>query len=477
MLWLLLPAALAAPSAEALSACQTRERPAQCLTWLAAAEAPQAGADTEAAAEALNSAAYSMLAACPSRDGTGCALESGEDNQDALIAQWCTASPPALPASLLSSLCLHLGELRERGLGEPRDAASALAAFRVSCDGGSYFGCLAMIRNGDDHGETVIAAGYREGCLGGSVSDCDQLVLFTDDEDERRMARARACEGDVVAACYSLSLQHLADKDTPAMMATLQRACELGSHDACLDLTHYQELEAAAAAPEAACSAGDMDACHQLGLSLADKAMTLPSATWEPAAAAFEAACGARHQPACGELGGLLYHGRGLERDRDRAAKLFRRACKAEYWPACDGYAEMLRFGESMDEDPQAAVAVLEPACAGGYPDACWSLGWMREDDAPVQNPRAAIDAWMSACALGMVDGCEQVLERLGQAATPADAHTILDRYAAEGEAGAEDLKWFILPALKTSENTALLASACGAGDADACAVQSALTQ
>ena len=477
MLWLL-PAALAAPPAGALADCQTRERPDQCLAWLAATSAESTAPADLAAAETLNSAVYSLLAACSSRDGTGCALDSGEDGQAALIDRWCGAdAPPGLPGSLRASLCLHLGELRERGLGEPRDEAAALQAFRVSCEADSYFGCLALIRNGDATGKAALAGRFREGCQGGSPADCEQLVAFTTDEAERLWAWERACEGDYPLACQAVSTQRFAEGDEAGGYALLKKACELGREDACLVLTEHQSREAAIADPAAACRSGDADACYRHGVALSDKAATMPGAIWEPAAVAFEVACGSRHQPACGELGRLLYHGKGLERDRDRAAKLLKRSCKADYWPACDGYAEMLRFGESMDEDPVAAAAVLERACAGDYADACWSLGWLRSDDPPVQDAEAAVDAWMKACTLGVVDGCEQVLERLGAGADASDAQTVLSAYAARGEAGAQDLKWFLLPALRTDSSAAWLAAACAGGDATACAVQSALAQ
>lgn len=434
----------------------TRERPDQCLAFVASA--------AEVDAETLDKAAYALLASCSSRETTGCSME-GEDGQEALIARWC--SDTAQPA-----LCLHLGELRERGLGEPRDKGLALKAMRTACDGGSSFACLGMIRNGDDYGKTVLAKGYREGCLAGSASDCDQLVLFSEDPAEQLMGREKACDAGYASSCYSLALHYIAEGDDSKTMSTLEKACQLGSSDACQHATQYQSFEEAIAKHRAGCDAKEADACYALGQAFSLQAANLPSATYADAAKAFEVGCEKRHQPSCGELGGILYSGIDVEKDRERALKLYKSACKADYWPACDGYAEMLRFGESTDVDAAKAVSLLERACAGDYADACWSLGWIREDDEPVRDPRKAVEGWLGACTNGLVDGCEEVIKRLGDAATIDDVQSILSTYTAKGEAGAEDLRWWVYPAL---ESNVWLAEACAGGNADACTLASAI--
>jgi len=453
---LLLSAALAAPPEDALRTCMADERADQCLSLLADA--------AEVDVETLNKTVHVLLMLCSSREDTGCALE-GEDGQEALIARWC--SDTTQPA-----LCLHLGELRERGIGEPRDKALALKAMRAACDGGSSFACLGMMRNGDDYGKTVLAKGYREGCLGGSAADCDQLVLFSEDPADQVMGREKACEANIVSSCYSLALYYIAEGDDSKTMSTLEKACQLGSSDACQEATQYQSFEEEISKHRAGCDARETDACYALGQAFSLKAANLPSATYVDAAEAFEVGCEKRHQPSCGELGRILYQGIDVPEDEERALKLYKNSCKAEYWPACDGYARMLRFGEATDVDVAKAVSLLERACAEDYADACWSLGWIREDDEPARDPRKAVEGWLGACTNGVVDGCEEVIKRLGDAATVADAQLILSTYTAKGEAGAEDLRWWVYPALKKN---VWLAEACAGGNADACTVQGAI--
>lgn len=168
--------------------------------------------------------------------------------------------------------------------------------------------------------------------------------------------------------------------------------------------------EAAAATDfEAACSAGDMAQCAELGLAF-------ETGTGRPqnrpvAELIYREACAANVAIACVRLGKLVR----FADDRaqwDITAPLFVRACRMGLAEGCDRHADDLAEGYATGtSDPAAALALRRKTCAGGNAPSCTTLALVliREspDAAGVDEGLALLDR---QCRAGRAEDCNAAM-------------------------------------------------------------------
>jgi TPR repeat protein len=165
----------------------------------------------------------------------------------------------------------------------------------------------------------------------------------------------------------------------------------------------------AATALEAACTAGDMVSCADLGLAFetgAGRPQNRPVAEL-----IYREACEANVAIACHRLGMLLRFA------DDRAqwmitAPLFVRACRMGLAEACDVEADDLAAGFATGtSDPEAALALRRRTCAGGSAPSCTTLALVliREspDEAGAAEGLALLDR---QCRAGRAEDCNAAM-------------------------------------------------------------------
>ncbi|WP_162786354.1 sel1 repeat family protein [Hyphomonas sp. CACIAM 19H1] len=246
----------------------------------------------------------------------------------------------------------------------------------------------------------------------------------------------------------------------------------------------------------------------------------MPAAAAQEAGAeggVLEAACGAGEAEACLALG-------HLEADGERALALYREACALESGTGCLAGGALLYGGRGVAADIPGAVDLFEQGCGLGEGEACLRLGGELEfPDFGEADSAGALEAYARACEAGRPEGCEKAgiempaapVETAGAPMAPAeadkDAAVIVTAYAppAEDETPAErgpsfaaealpDLDFGaamgepeILPEDEAAEATAeraedsppseedlalaeerrTMADACGRGDLEACEI------
>jgi TPR repeat protein len=151
-------------------------------------------------------------------------------------------------------------------------------------------------------------------------------------------------------------------KDAPSSTASQPQPCS---------------LESSAEPCKAACDAGDLASCRNLGvLVMRGKAGRRDVRRAE---AVLRKACDGNDPAACHELGALFLE--GLPRDDDAAMALQKKACDAGHLPGCGDLAGLLLTDGAMrirvenEPDVRAAVSLAQKACEGGYARACTILG------------------------------------------------------------------------------------------------------
>lgn len=164
-------------------------------------------------------------------------------------------------------------------------------------------------------------------------------------------------EGALSAPSTKASAKH-----APSSTASQPQPCTLASN---------------AEACKAACDAGDLASCRNLGLLvMRGKAGRRDVRRAE---AVLRKACDGNDPAACHELGALFLE--GLPRDDDAALALKKKACDAGHLPGCGDLAGLLltdgamRIRVEKEADVRDAVSLAQKACDGGYARACTTLG------------------------------------------------------------------------------------------------------
>lgn len=241
-----------------------------------------------------------------------------------------------------------------------------------------------------------------------------------------------------------------------------------------------QEAGAEGAALEAACGAGEAEACLTLGHLVAGEA------DGERALALYREACALESGAGCHAAGRLLYAGRGVAADIPGAADLFRQACDLDEGKACLRLAGELEFPNFGEPDSAGALAAYARACAAGEQEGCERAGIamaparVETAGAPVAPADADKDAAVIVTAYAPPAEDEAPPARGPSFA--AEALPDLDFGAAiagpdaspEGEALAADTAEDTQLAeeyLALAEERRGMADACGRGDLEACEI------
>ncbi len=159
-----------------------------------------------------------------------------------------------------------------------------------------------------------------------------------------------------------------------------------------------------------------------------------------------QAACDAGDMQACVDLGSAYLQGEGKPRDPFRAVQLFRKACSGKNAHGCMYLAEAYRKGEGAGADANKALDYYTQACDLGDGLACRSVGdlyvmgtvgradgrtaglwyrmacdlmdgpsctaaalWLERGDVVEADPKGAAILFEQGCTLGDVRGCTQL--------------------------------------------------------------------
>lgn len=206
-------------------------------------------------------------------------------------------------------------------------------------------------------------------------------------------------------------------------VGTMGRACEAGTHDACIQLAWYFEngervskdpavagalLARGAAAARSACDGGDVDAC----VAMAELWTSGRGVAADPARAlaARRQACDGGVARACLSVGLAYFEGQGVPRDEARAAGFFEKGCDGGSALACVKLGFQYERGLGVAVDLARAASLAEKACADGDSDGCGNLGALYNLGRGVpKDAERAVDLLGRACEAGNFHACKNL--------------------------------------------------------------------
>ncbi len=222
--------------------------------------------------------------------------------------------------------CLALADVLHRGAGVPRDLRRARELRRRACKLGEGGGCHAL------------ASMWRKG-LGGLRDDAAAMKLYD-----------RACAMGAASGCLALARAHAAGAFGEADMAL-----------------SYELSGKAAKLSAAACEAGDMQACHRLGV--------------------------------------LERGGTGVRENRAHGLALQQRACEAGHGPACIAWLTRGPHRVGLKGNAKMAHAV-SAACRRGDGEACFAVAWIGVGELTAAGARPPVHALARGCRVGHAPSC-----------------------------------------------------------------------
>jgi uncharacterized protein len=162
-----------------------------------------------------------------------------------------------------------------------------------------------------------------------------------------------SCDRGDSFSCYLLGLQYKGGyghpEDQARARALFERACEMGSPNACGHLASWQSHDAA-------------------------------KSDWPRLRALSTKACEGGYAPSCVDLGFMYSTGTRVARDDAASIPYFRRGCDLGDAQGCYNMGLMLQNGRGVEKDEAAALVEYEAGCAQGAPNACTNAGYMREN-------------------------------------------------------------------------------------------------
>ncbi len=298
----------------------------------------------------------------------------------------------------LSSGCVALGTVLERGNGEWRDEKRARQLYQKACDSGDLQGCThlgTMVergRGGWVKDEAKAVEHYARACDGGQMLGCVHLAdayLAGKGNLTRDAVRAvelfqRACDAGAALSCARLAEMHQTGQggltaDEKIAFELNQKSCDGGSLLGCAQLGAMYiagqaglttDLKEGRRLETAACTGGEPMGCALLG-RLEQRGGT---AEREDILTLFETACDGGAAIGCLELGEMLEP--GDDADKARAAQLYEQACDANVLRACTNLANFAYSGTGgVTQDVKRSVALNRKACDGGDDVGCARLG------------------------------------------------------------------------------------------------------
>jgi uncharacterized protein len=345
--------------------------------------------------------------------------------------------------------CVWLAAAYERGRGTDPDPSQAKEALARGCRlrDGDACGALAAVerRSGDARAAVRAAALYERACYRlAAAASCEELARWLHaepalaDPARARAAAQRACDLDVAhcAALADLLDRGPADEQQP-VSELVAAACARGSAQACYRAgARRRAAGAGAAGPEAlaagvalwnrACELGSAEACGDLGF-LYYRGADIP-VDLRRAFVLHGEACARGHGPACFYAGEQIDTGRdGTDQARpSEAVAYYEASCALQHGPGCIRLARFLLRGTAVPADPERGRTLLERSCDFGDGNACVELGnlYYRAEGVAKDELVAAL-AFERACSLGIAQPCfwlDSLFAR-GQATEEQRAH------------------------------------------------------
>ncbi len=265
------------------------------------------------------------------------------------------------------------------------------------------------------------------------------------------IAFGSGCEKSHAQSCSKVADQRVRDKNFAGAVQVLQKACDGGLGDACMDAGVYLSDGSAGSKDPAraaklfvrACEAKSKHGCYDLGITYRD-GLGVP-VDLAKAYQAFEQSCALDDGDGCDQQALALYQGKGIAKDAPAAVPVFDKACKlsdercfnlgvmydegvvvkrdaakaAQVWQrACDQKMVMACFnlgnasqkGDGVAKDAAKARTYFEAACDGDYSDGCNSLGDMCErGTGGAKDLVRAKQLFEKACKGGLELGCKNL--------------------------------------------------------------------
>jgi TPR repeat protein len=262
---------------------------------------------------------------------------------------------------------------------------------------------VAQVRDGDLEGgtETLSKLVRRLGSDPRRDKDAAQAHLHLGVayslQDQEKAARASFREALRLDASVALS----ADLFPPKAIRAFESVRAENAPAPPTPAPSVAPLTGKAAAPDAACRAGDLSSCVAVAW-LYETGDGAPK-DLRRAAELYSRACGGGVLAGCNNLGGLAL----AEGDLARAMSLYAKACEGSFARGCSNQAWLYEAGKGVAADPPRAVALYARACDLSDAVACGNLGAMVQhgNGAPLDETRATA-LYERACSLGDMHGC-----------------------------------------------------------------------
>lgn len=142
---------------------------------------------------------------------------------------------------------------------------------------------------------------------------------------------------------------------------------------------------------DAACTAGDFEACRQVAI-VYEEGLVGVAVDHTKATLLFRKACDGKNLAACNQLALAISEGIGVPKNPTVAVEIYQRTCAAGYMLACRNLGLMVRDGRGVTVDLARAATLLDSACKSSTPYACTNAGDLdatRAASAPDEAARA----------------------------------------------------------------------------------------
>lgn len=258
------------------------------------------------------------------------------------------------------SSCFQLGTLKREGVLAFEDVAAGNALIERACNQGEYKACLDVVmrdKKSDDEGKRkLVELAFEAATKACAAEDADACL-------ELRSAYDRAGQW------YYLKT---AEKDVAKQLEVTQRACALGSSDACALLDRSERPDVY------------KDHCDE-----------------EPAA--------------CVRVPGLA--------DKSQYQDWLYRRCAAGWDSGCEGLlSRSYRFAKPTPEAKAVHAALLEASCLEGTAGAC---GVLSSRLMPFERSDKVLQ---TGCELGLADSCEELAKKAADAGDRQMELSLLER-------------------------------------------------
>jgi len=283
-------------------------------------------------------------------------------------------------------------------------------------------------REGDTKSREAVAVQNYESVLGApskknDVYDYALLRLgmyghaLGEEDTARKMLSAlawRASRDAQGSAAIALRVvpQNLVPADPAGLVEELQKSCESGRTQSCVDGAEILRLigdktldEQMFAMHSNACDKGHAKSCGMAAIMTTFGVGAVKDAS--QAAALHEKACYGGMAQSCSTLAVMVRDGDGVPRDESRWANLVIKACESGGRFACADAGISLAMGAGVPKDEARAAALLSKGCEAGDLGTCVMLGRLVEAGRGVPKDESqARDLYSQGCTDKMTYGC-----------------------------------------------------------------------